>query len=118
MKRILLALLFIIIILAGILSGGYTYLGVSGTNSAREELFVRGKLLGDPALPNERGYLTKDDLQSDSSDIAGQYKDSVRSGSVLAVQVDWDTAVMYLQSILLLTAGTAGLFALKRQDSG
>ena len=91
---------------------------VFGTRGAREELFVRGKLLGDPTFPSKRQYLTKDDLQTAPSNIAEQYKDSVRNGYVLAVQGDWDKTVMFLQSILLLMAGAAGIFALKRQNGG
>jgi hypothetical protein len=117
MKQILFALLFVMICLAALLSGGYTYFGDRGTQAAREQLFIRGELLVDPYLPNKRQYPTKAGLENAPSNIAEHYKDSVRDGYVLAVQGDWDKAVMYLQSIVLLTSATAGLFSLKSRKS-
>ena len=113
MKSILLAILFIVVCLAGLLAGFYTYLGSVGTERCRADSIARSEFLSDASFPYERRYLTKDDLENVPEDIAEQYRESAISGYVLAKQGNWDKTVMLCQSLLLLAAGVAGLLSLK-----
>ncbi len=114
MKSILLAILFIVVCLAGLLAGFYTYLGSVGTERCRADSIARSEFLSDPASSYTRQYWTKDDLKSVPEEMAEQYEDSATAGYVLAMQGNWDKTVMFCQSLLLLAAGIAGLISLKR----
>jgi hypothetical protein len=114
MKSIILAVLFVAAALAGVLAGGYAYLGSVGTQRCRDDSIARGRFLSDPSFSYERRYLTKDDLGSVPEEVAEQYKDAARAGSVLADQGNWDKMIMIGQSLFLVAAGAAGLVSLRR----
>lgn len=114
MKSIVLAMLFIAVCLAGLLGGLYTYLGSVGTQRCRADSIARGQFLSTPSFSYKRHYLTQNDLESVSEDVAEQYKDSARAGYVLATQGNWDKLVMFGQSILLVATGAAGLVSRQR----
>lgn len=120
MKSVMLAVLFIAVCLASILTGVYTYLGSVGTEGCRADSMARVNFFVDPAFSYERQYYTLNDLKDPNDlpqDIAEQYKESAREGYVLAMQGNWDKLVMLFQTLLLFAAGVAGLISLKRPNN-
>ena len=114
MKRIFLAILFILVCLAAILGGFYAYLGWWGTKVGREDSIARAKYLWEPGFVYRRTYLTEEDLGHVPEHFAEQYRGSAKIGYVLATQGDWDRTAILCQSLLLFSAGVGGLISLKR----
>ena len=67
------AILFIIVCLASVLTGIYTYFGSVGTLGGREDSIARAKFLRDPSFSYKRQYLTESDLENVPENIAEQY---------------------------------------------
>lgn len=114
MRRVFYAILFIVVCVAALLGGFYTYLGTHGTLRCRKDSIARQLRLSDTSYYYKPYFLTKADLESVPESIREQYEESAIEGYVLARQGNWDKNVLFGQSLLLFSAGAVGLISLKR----